>query len=155
MLARWIAAAAALVLGSLSATAGDAGATAFVNGITRTMSPASGGMTAMGVPLDNEGVTRKVRRGAGADDPRRSEGVTRRSRRAGRRSFVNAQDWDIKSFDVKVVDNGADKATATVHFKNIDTQETFVLSLVKVGGQWRIHDINWGANGTLRGLFQH
>lgn len=134
----------------------DPSAEAFVNGIYKNYVATGGGMTAMGVPLDNETVIRRYFDPSMAklliDDQKASQGEVGA---LDGDPFVNAQDWDIKSFDVKVVDNGADKATATVHFKNIDTQETVVLSLVRVGGQWRIHDINWGANGTLRGLFQH
>ena len=67
--------------------------------------------------------------------------------------FIDAQDWDISAFDVAVRDTGADKATATVSFKNLGKPTTVVLDLVKLREGWRIADINWGRKPTLRGLF--
>lgn len=55
--------------------------------------------------------------------------------------------------DVAVRDAGADKATATVSFKNLGKPTTVVLDLVKLREGWRIADINWGRKPTLRGLF--
>jgi hypothetical protein len=66
---------------------------------------------------------------------------------------IDAQDWDISAFDVAVRDTGADKATATVSFKNLGKPTTVVLDLVKLREGWRIADINWGRKPTLRGLF--
>lgn len=133
----------------------DPAAEAFVNGIYKNYVKA-GGMTGMGVPLDNEAVIRKYFEPSLAkmmiDDQKASQGEVGA---LDGDPFVNAQDWEIKSFTANVVDNGPNKATATVRFRSIDRQENIVLSLVKVGGQWRIYDINWGENGTLRALFQH
>jgi hypothetical protein len=67
--------------------------------------------------------------------------------------FIDAQDWDINGVDVAVRDTGADKASATVSFKNLDKPTTVVLDLVKPREGWRIADINWGRKPTLRGLF--
>jgi hypothetical protein len=80
--------------------------------------------------------------------------------------FIGAQDWEISAFDVAVIDAppgktamvGApsDKATATVAFKNIDTQVKVVLNLVKVKNDWRIADIVWTrkeGSSSLRDLF--
>ena len=67
--------------------------------------------------------------------------------------FIDAQDWDISAFDIAVRDTGADKATATVSFKNMGKPTTVVLDLVKLREGWRIADINWGRKPTLRGLF--
>ena len=67
--------------------------------------------------------------------------------------FIAAQDWDISAVNVAVRDTGAGKASATVSFKNLGKPTTVVLALVKLKNGWRIADINWGSNQTLRGLF--
>ena len=66
--------------------------------------------------------------------------------------FIDAQDWEIDNVDVAVRDTGSDKASATVSFKNLGEQQTLVLALVKLKAGWRIADITWYRNGTLRGL---
>ena len=66
--------------------------------------------------------------------------------------FVDAQDWQIDAMDVAVRDTAADKATATVSFMNIDKQITVVLELVKLREGWRISDIAWDRQETLRGI---
>ena len=67
--------------------------------------------------------------------------------------FIDAQDWDISAVDVAVRDTSAEKASATVSFKNLGKPTTVVLDLVKLRGEWRIADINWGRKQTLRTLF--
>ena len=67
--------------------------------------------------------------------------------------FIDAQDWDISAVDVAVRDTGAEKASATVSFKNLGNPTTVVLELVKLRDGWRIADINWGRKQTLRALF--
>ena len=67
--------------------------------------------------------------------------------------FVNAQDWEIGPVDVVVTDTAPDKATATVSFKNIDMPNKLVYALLKLKTGWRIADIDWGENGSLRGLY--
>ena len=72
--------------------------------------------------------------------------------------FIDAQDWEIPSFDITVSDAGNGKATATVKFVNEGQPVTVALDLIAVGGTWRIHDITWQHDGkpeTLRGLFKH
>ena len=66
--------------------------------------------------------------------------------------FIDAQDWEIDNVDVAVRDTGSDKASATVSFKSLGDQRTIVLALVKLRAGWRIADITWDRNGTLRGL---
>src|SRR6202044_3856888 len=41
--------------------------------------------------------------------------------------FIDAQDWDIASFDIAVSDTGADTATATVNLVNLGKPDTIVL----------------------------
>ncbi|HVN29643.1 MAG TPA: DUF3828 domain-containing protein [Candidatus Binataceae bacterium] len=69
--------------------------------------------------------------------------------------FIDAQDWEIKSFDIVVKPVDADHAGATVKFDNIGEPELIRLQLVRVSGAWRIHDIDYGSKqGTLRSLFK-
>ena len=78
--------------------------------------------------------------------------------------FIDAQDWEIKSFDVTVNDTSDGKATSIVKFVNVDEPVTLTLDLVFLPGAgnatnaWRIHDITYLRDGkpeTLRGLFKH
>ena len=70
--------------------------------------------------------------------------------------FVDAQDWEIKSFDIAIEDLAANKARATVKFQNFDQARTVNLDLIKLREGWRIADITWhrdGESSTLRALF--
>jgi hypothetical protein len=87
--------------------------------------------------------------------------------------FIDAQDWEIKSFDITVNDTGSGKATSTVKFVNEKEPVTITLDLVAVAvavastgnadpkekpNPWRISDITYLRDGkpeTLRGLFKH
>ena len=66
--------------------------------------------------------------------------------------FIDAQDFEIDTVDVVVCDNAADKASATVSFKNLNQQTTVVLDLVKLRDGWRIADIAWDRKETLRAM---
>jgi hypothetical protein len=66
--------------------------------------------------------------------------------------FVDAQDWEIDAFDVAVRHAGPDKATATASFKNTGTPRTVILDLVRLREGWRIAEITWDRNATLRGV---
>jgi hypothetical protein len=66
-------------------------------------------------------------------------------------AFVDAQEWEIKSFDIDVQDDGSDKASAKVSFKNFDQESTVTLALLKVNSAWRVDDIS-GSDGSLRKL---
>ena len=65
--------------------------------------------------------------------------------------FIDAQDWEIKDLHIAVSEAGADHATGTVMFKNIDSPVTITLDLVRTPRGWRIDDIHW-PEGALRGL---
>jgi len=70
--------------------------------------------------------------------------------------FIDAQDWEFKSFDVAMKDTAPGKASATVTFTNLGTPKTIVLDLVTIKNDWRIYDITWlhdGKPSTLRELF--
>jgi len=69
--------------------------------------------------------------------------------------FVDAQDWKITDVKVAVAHDGADKAMATVNFKNLGKATVVKLQLVKTPLGWRIADITWpGDDGTLRSLYK-
>jgi hypothetical protein len=70
--------------------------------------------------------------------------------------FIDAQDFEIKQFDVAMKDTAPGKASATVTFTNLGTPTTIALDLVMVKNDWRIYDITWlhdGKQSTLRELF--
>ena len=69
--------------------------------------------------------------------------------------FIDAQDWEIKSFDIQVNPVDADHANAVVKFDNAGEHKVLHLQLVRIAGNWRIHDIDYGGTeGTLRGLYK-
>ncbi len=65
--------------------------------------------------------------------------------------FVDAQEWDIKGFDIAVDQAGDDKATGHVRFRNLGEDKSITLDLVRVKAGWRIDDIHY-SDGTLRKL---
>jgi hypothetical protein len=67
--------------------------------------------------------------------------------------FIGGQDWEIGAVDIVVNDTAPDKASATASFQNFDMPTKVVFDLVKLKTGWRIADIDWGENGTLRGLY--
>jgi hypothetical protein len=67
--------------------------------------------------------------------------------------FVGSQDWEIGPVAITVQDLGPDKASATAKFSNLKEPKTVTYDLVKLAGGWRIADISWGDNDTLRGLY--
>lgn len=132
--------------------AAEPSTTAFVEAI---YAPYKGKDT-KGVALDTDAAVK------GYFEPRLAVLISRDRNKAARRGevstldmdpFIDAQDWDISAVDVAVRDAGADKASATVSFKNLDKPTTVVLDLVKLREGWRIADIDWGRKPTLRGLF--
>lgn len=67
--------------------------------------------------------------------------------------FINAQDWQIKSFDISVHTFDATHADATVTFENMGRPFKIVLALRRLKGLWRVADIDWGTSGKLSALF--
>jgi len=65
--------------------------------------------------------------------------------------FIDAQDFDIKSFKVDVQDVGPSRAVATVTFRNEASAGggPVILALVKTRDGWRIDDFR-GDSGSLR-----
>ncbi len=66
--------------------------------------------------------------------------------------FVNAQDWEIASYNAKLESTGEQSATATVDFTNGGTAVQVKLDLVRVKGAWRIAEVRW-PKGTLSKIF--
>jgi Protein of unknown function (DUF3828) len=140
-----------------TALADDAAALAFVKAI---YAPYKGKNT-KGIMLDTDAELRRY------FEPSLAALISKDEKDAARRHdvptldgdpFIDAQDWEIPSFDIAVSDAGNGKATATVKFVNAGQPVTVALDLVSAGGNWRIHDITWQHDGkpeTLRGLFKH
>jgi hypothetical protein len=65
--------------------------------------------------------------------------------------FIDAKDFEIKSFNVEVQEVGRARAVATVTFRNEAAADDapIILVLVKVGDAWRIDDFR-GGSGSLR-----
>jgi hypothetical protein len=139
------------------ACAGDVSATAFITAIYDSYK----GKDAKGIPLDSERAIRRY------FEPRLATLMSADQKAAARRSevgaldfdpFLDAQDWDVTTFDISVSDTVAGKAQATVKFVNSGRGMTVALDLVQVRDAWRIYDITWLQNGkteTLRKIFVH
>jgi hypothetical protein len=67
--------------------------------------------------------------------------------------FVDAQDWEITDPVVTIQEAAADRATATVTFKNSGKAVTVRLALLLTPKGWRTDDIFW-SEGNLRGLYK-
>jgi hypothetical protein len=139
-----------LTLVSVGAMAADPSATSFVEAIYAPYKVKDG----KGSPLDSDAALKRY------FEPRLAALIIRdREKAAGELStldmdpFIDAQDWDISAVDIAVRDTSAEKASAKVSFKNLGKPTTVVLDLVKLRGEWRIADINWGRKQTLRALF--
>lgn len=136
--------------------AGSGTALAFINAIYNTYTkPGSDGVLIDSGP--------KLRR---YFEPQLAEVMNRDQQEAARHHdvgtldgdpFIDAQDFEIKKFDVAIKDTAPGKATATITFTNLGDARTIVLDLVTVKNAWRIYDITWMRDGkpeTLRGLFK-
>jgi hypothetical protein len=139
------------------AFAADPDATAFVQAIYAAYK----GKDAKGISLDKDAIIRRY------FEPSLAALMIKDAKDAARKGdvpnldgdpFIDAQDWDIPVFDIAVGDTGPGKASATVKFVNLGKPDTVVLDLVKIGADWRIHDIAWqrdGKSDTLRALYAH
>jgi hypothetical protein len=139
------------------AYAGDASATAFITAIYDSYK----GKDAKGTLLDNERTIQRY------FEPKLAALMARDQKAAARRNevgaldvdpFLDAQEWDVTTFDIAVSDAVAGKAQARVKFVNLGQPMTVVLDLVQVRNAWRIYEITWLRNGkteTLRKIFVH
>jgi len=103
------------------------------------------GRNTKGVPLDKD---RDVRRYFA---PALAAKIIKDSKDAAKRHevgaldgdpFIDAQDWDIATFDIAVSEPAPGKAAATVKFTN-DTPKVIVLDLVKLKDGWHIAKITY------------
>lgn len=118
------------------------------------------GKGAKGRPLANDATMRRY------FEPKLAAAMIKDRRAAKRRQevgtldfdpFVDAQDWEIASFDIAVADTGPGKAAATVKFANSGSNSTVVLDLIAIKGAWKIGNITWTPHekpNTLRGLYK-
>jgi hypothetical protein len=112
------------------------------------------GKQALGIPLDSDRMIRRY------FTPELAALIIKDRKAAAQRKepptldgdpFVDAQEWQIASVDIAVSRESADKALATVSFKNFDKPVTLRLELVHAKDGWKIADIHW-SDGTLRAL---
>lgn len=140
-----------IVFGMVGARAAEPSAKAFVEAIYAAYKGKNGN----GISLDSDADVKRY------FEPKLAALIGKDRKDAAKRGdvptldgdpFVDAQDWQIDAVDVAVSDTAANKATATVSFMNIDKQTTVVLELVKLREGWRISDVAWDHNETLREL---
>jgi Protein of unknown function (DUF3828) len=139
------------VLAPTGAEAADASALAFVTDIYAAYK----GKDAKGHPLDDERAIRRY------FEPSLAALMVKDQKIAARRGevglldfdpFIDAQDWEISTFDIAVDDGAQGKATATVKFSNFDKPNTVRLDLVKLKNEWRVADIAWLRDGKTESL---
>lgn len=65
--------------------------------------------------------------------------------------FIDAQDWEIRTFAIDARDVSPGKVKATVRFKNFDKDVAVVLDLRKTKNGWQIDEIV-APSGSLRAL---
>jgi hypothetical protein len=68
--------------------------------------------------------------------------------------LYDAQDMEIKNFAIGKAESEGAKAKVTVTFENFGQKKTLVFMLGKGGTGWRINDIDYGSEGTLRAWFK-
>ncbi len=112
---------------------------------------------ALGVPLSSEETIRKY------FTPELADMIVKDDAAAAARNevplldgdpFVDAQEWEISSFDIRVNKSVPGKADASVTFTNFAEEKVVTVLLVELSEGWRIDDIKWNsAAGSLRGLY--
>jgi len=69
--------------------------------------------------------------------------------------LYNAQDMEIKNFAVGRSTTKGDEAVVPVTFTNFGKKETIKFNMKRVGGVWKVDDIDYGGDaGTLRKWFK-
>ena len=151
---------AAAVFASRFASAGqaapdDASALAFISAIYKTYTTGN----KAGVRIDTGGKLRRYFEPVLAAAMDKDQQAAAKRHEVGELDgdpFVDAQDWEIKHFDIAIKDTAPDKVTATVTFDNFGNRHTIVLDLIAINNDWRIYDIAWPRDEppkTLRALF--
>jgi Protein of unknown function (DUF3828) len=140
-------------LAPTAAGAADATALAFVTDIYAAYK----GKDAKGHPLDDERAIRRYFEPSLATLMVKDQKIAAKRGEVGLLDFdpfIDAQDWEIATFDIAVDDGAPGKATATVKFSNFDKPVTVRLDLVKLKNEWRIADITWLRDGKAESLRQ-
>jgi uncharacterized protein DUF3828 len=144
-----MAACACLVLAGVGAHAADPSAKSFVEGIYAAYK----GKDARGIALDSDAAVRRY------FEPKLAALILKDRKEARGEvdkldadPFVDAQDWEIDAIDIAIRETAPNKASATVSFKSLGDQRKVVLALVKLRMGWRIADITWDRDETLREL---
>jgi Protein of unknown function (DUF3828) len=139
------------------ASAGTAVADAAAKAFLEKIYAAYKGKNSKGIPLDSDAMLRLY------FEPTLAALMIKDRRAAQKRGdvpefdadpFVGGQDWEIGPVDIAVRDIAPDKASATAKFRNLEVATTVVYDLVKLKDGWRIADITWDGNDTLRGVFE-
>jgi hypothetical protein len=68
--------------------------------------------------------------------------------------FIDAQDWQVTDLKIHVDSQTATAAKATVTFENVKEPKVVQLDLVNTPKGWRIADIFWKGDGSLRALYK-
>lgn len=68
--------------------------------------------------------------------------------------LYDAQDMEIKNFAIGKATIEGNNAKVAVTFTNFGEKKTIVFLLINSKVGWRIHDIDYGANGTMRSWFK-
>lgn len=68
--------------------------------------------------------------------------------------LYDAQDMEIKNFAIGKATYEGNKARVDVTFENFGQKKSLIFILVKGTTGWRIDDIDYGQQGTLRGWFK-
>jgi Protein of unknown function (DUF3828) len=135
-----------------SAKTDDASAVAFINAIYNSYkTPNSDGVLIDSGP--------KLRR---YFEPQLAEAINKDQADAARHGdvgtldwdpFIDAQDFDFKTFTVAIKDTAPGKVSATVTFTNLNLGKpsTIVLDLVTIKNAWRIYDTLPGRETANRG----
>jgi hypothetical protein len=140
--------------GTLTASADQPSAKAFVDGIYQSYVGPEG--SAYGVNLDTDDALRQW------FAPELAQAIIADADAADARGevpmldgdpFVDAQEWKIDGFEDKVTETGPGAAEAVVTFDNYGRHEVITLDLVLLDGAWKVSEIDWGADeGTLGAL---
>jgi hypothetical protein len=68
--------------------------------------------------------------------------------------LYNAQDMEIKNFNIGKSAVNGDRATVPVTFTNYNKKEALTFDLIRVGGAWKIDNINYGGGESLKKWFK-
>lgn len=83
-------------------------------------------------------------------DQKESEGEIGR---IGFDPFINGQDFEVRSVNVTITSEDADRAKGVVSFTNFGRRQKVTYDLVRTARGWRISDIHWeGTKDTFRSL---